>query len=215
MPETWGSIEICSSDSVLTEALVRMEERSHADHGWDRPGAMLAVVYSEVFDENEHPEALQRLPAETISKANESAASGVITLNLMSDLPELVVANPYVGLATMVDLITEDVFKDEAEWLRKIVSRPGFIGFTFLLNEMRENETGKQERRQRLLFSSSTHGMFAVHREEDGQIQSGWLATCALRKEDRIMWALVKLNEVSHMLRSLLAYHNVEVNVSS
>jgi hypothetical protein len=176
---------------------------------------MLAVVYSEVFDEDEHPEALQRLPAETISKANESAASGVITLNLMSDLPELVVANPYVGLATMVDLITEDVFKDEAEWLRKIVSRPGFIGFTFLLNEMRENETGKQERRQRLLFSSSTHGMFAVHREEDGQIQSGWLATCALRKEDRIMWALVKLNEVSHMLRSLLAYHNVEVNVSS
>jgi hypothetical protein len=57
--------------------------------------------------------------------------------------------------------------------------------------------------------------MFAVHREEDGQIQSGWLATCALRKEDRIMWALVKLNEVSHMLRSLLFYHNVEVNVSS
>jgi hypothetical protein len=186
-----------------------MEQQYHSDHGWDREGAAMAVVYSELFDEDARQEASGYMPPETIAEADDAESSGVISLKLMTELPELVQVDPYVGLPTMVDLMVEDVFQDQVEWLQAAVSAPGFVGFAFLLNEQQENETGGRERRQRLLFSSSTHGVFVVHRADDGsQVEHGWMPTCALSKEDRIMLALVKLNDVSHMLRSLLAYQS-------
>jgi hypothetical protein len=184
-----------------------MEQQYHSDRGWDREGAAMAVVYSELFDEEARQEASGYMPPETIAEADDADSSGVITLKLAGELPELVQVDPYVGLPTMVDLMVEDIFHDQAEWLQSAVSTPGFVGFAFLLNEAQEDEAGNRERRQRLLFSSSTHGVFVVHRADDGsQVDYGWIPTCALRKEDRIMSALVKLNDVSHMLRSLLTY---------
>lgn len=168
--------EASSMGLVVEESLVNMERHAD-DEGWEQPPVRIGAVYLNLVGD-----------------------IGMLSVNMLAELPRPVLENPQKDLPVMVDLLVRDIANEDkdADWIYDLTGEAeGFIGFVFLLQGL--NDSGAPARN--LLFYSRTQGVFMVYRAKDEQPDAGWVPEAGINRDDMIVLSLIKMTDVAHFAR--------------